>query len=88
MKFGRVFFKLKRLEYYGNFNNNGIYGDHDLVMVVVCFHSIVDDDGGFGSGSNKGSELVVVAVSTMSLGGEGGNIGTNGDNIGGNDTVT
>ena len=86
MKFGRVFFKLKRLEYYGNFNNNGIYGDHDLVMVVVvCFHSIVGDDGGFGSGSNKGSELVVVAVSIMSL---GGNIGTNGDNIGGNDTVT
>ena len=89
MKFGRVFFKLKRLEYYGNFNNNGIYGDHDLVMVVVvCFHSIVGDDGGFGSGSNKGSELVVVAVLIMSLGGEGGNIGTNGDNIGGNDTVT
>ena len=57
-------------------------------MVVVCFHSIVGDDGGFGSGSNKGSKVVVVAVSTMSLGGEGGNIGTNGDNIGGNDTVT
>lgn len=82
------FFKLKRLEYYGNFNNNGMYGDHDLVMVVVCFHSVVGDDGGFGGGSNKGSEVVVVAASTLSLCGEGGNIGTNGDNIGGSDTVT
>lgn len=55
---------------------------------MVCFHSIVGDDGGFGGVCNKGSEVVAVAVSTMSLGGEGGNIGTNGDNIGGNDTVT